>query len=59
MFLNFEHFSFYDLEKKCWLFGLELGKANKEDPDQTASSVWSGSTLFVYAFEAGNYCLKF
>ena len=26
--------------------------ANREDPDQTASSeaVWSGSALFVYAF---------
>ena len=31
--------------------------ANREDPDQTASSseaVWSGSALFVYAFLAGN-----
>ena len=31
--------------------------ANKEDPDQTASSeaVWFWSTLFVYAFLAGNF----
>ena len=30
-------------------------KANREDPDQTASSeaVWSGSMLFIYAFLAG------
>ena len=30
--------------------------ANREDPDQTASSeaVWSGSALFVLAFVAGN-----
>ena len=30
--------------------------ANREDPDQTASSeaVWSGSALFVYTFCAGN-----
>ena len=30
--------------------------ANREDPDQTASSeaVWSGSALFVHAFLAGN-----
>ena len=30
--------------------------ANREDPDQTASSeaVWSGSALFVYVFMAGN-----
>ena len=35
--------------------------ANREDPDQTASSeaVWSGSALFVVAFLTGNYCLKF
>ena len=33
-------------------------KANKEDPDQTASSeaVSSGSALFVEAFLARNYC---
>ena len=36
-------------------------KANREDPDQTASeeAVWSGSALFVYAFLAGNKCSKF
>ena len=30
--------------------------ANREDPDQTASSeaVWSGSSLIVYAFLSGN-----
>ena len=30
--------------------------ANREDPDQTASSeaVWSGSALFVKAFSPGN-----
>ena len=30
--------------------------ANREEPDQTASSeaVWSGSVLFVYAFLAYN-----
>ena len=35
--------------------------ANREDPDQTASSeaVWSGSALFVFAFVVGNWCLKF
>ena len=29
--------------------------ANREDPDQTASTeaAWSGSALFVYAFLAG------
>ena len=35
--------------------------ANREDPDQTASSeaVWSGSELFVTAFLAGNYNQNF
>ena len=30
--------------------------ANREDPDQTASTAedWSGSALFVYVFFAGN-----
>ena len=34
--------------------------ANREDPDQTASSeaVWSESTLFVSAFLAGNYSVQ-
>ena len=31
--------------KKCWLSGLFVKKANREDPDQIA---WSA--LFVYAF---------
>ena len=36
--------------------GLLVRKANREDPDQTASSeaVWSGSALFAYASLAGN-----
>ena len=36
-------------------------KANREDPDHTAYSeaVRSGSALFVLAFTASNYCLKF
>ena len=33
--------------------------ANKEDPDLTEKAVWAGSTQFVYAFLAGNWCLKF
>ena len=35
--------------------------ANREDPDKNASSeaVFSGPVLFVEAFWAGNYCLKF
>ena len=35
--------------------------ACQKDPDQTASSyvVWSWSALFVIAFVADNYCLKF
>ena len=28
--------------------------ANREDPDQTAGAVWSGSALFVYAI----FCLQ-
>ena len=45
-----------------WAFRAEIHKifgrvANKEDPDQTASSeaVLSGSALFVCAFLAGNF----
>ena len=35
--------------------------ANREEPDQTASSeaVWSGSALFVLAFSPSNKCSKF
>ena len=40
---------------------MNVGIANREDPDQTASSeaVLSGSAQFVSAFVAGNYCSKF
>ena len=34
------------------IYKMFVRKANREDPDQTASSeaVWSGSALFVWAF---------
>ena len=56
MFYTFEHFS-PSISKKMWFIRDVIHKrfvkiANREDPDQTASSeaVWSGSALFVYAW---------
>ena len=56
--------SFYS-QIKCWLFKAERHKkpvriANREDPDQTASSetVLYGSALLAMAFFEGNYCSK-
>ena len=41
---------------KAGIHKLLVRIANREDPDQTASSeaVWSGSALFVQVFLAGN-----
>ena len=36
--LNFEHFSLSVLKRKRWLSELKMSEANREDPDQTASS---------------------
>ena len=59
--VKFHAFLFLYSLIKCWLISAIIYKmlariANKLDPDQTASSeaVWSGSTLFVRAFLAGN-----
>ena len=40
---------------RAGIYKMLVRVANREDPDQTASSeaVWSGSVLFVYAFLAG------
>ena len=57
IFFNLYTFSFCS-QTKCWLSGLEFTKclslaiANRDDPDQTASSeaVRSASALFVRVF---------
>ena len=56
---NFEHFSLFVLNRTLVISAtthkMLVRIANREDPDQTASSeaVWSCSALFVYAFVAG------
>ena len=59
--LKFQTLFSFCSQIKCCLSGLEFTIANREDPDQTASSeaVWSGSVLFVLAFLTGNDCSKF
>ena len=63
MIYNFERFL---LTNKMLIIMTVIHKmlvkvANREDPDQTASSeaVWSGSALFVYDFLPSIYCSKF
>ena len=50
----FKHINWHISGVHCQNESLKI--ANREDPDQTASSeaVWSGSALFVYAFLAGS-----
>ena len=61
MFWNLKHITLsllkYNGDNQVWILKKMLFRiANREDPDQTASSeaVWSGYLLFVKAFLAGN-----
>ena len=57
---------FFLFSNKILVFSTGIHKmhvriANREDPDQTASSeaVWSEYALFVYTFYVSNKCLEF